>query len=454
MSDFSKLKARKNGKEYILNVCTQDTEQNITGTKNFSKLTVDSKNVVTSINGIEADENGNVNFEQGIQGIQGILGVEADFTNGTFVRLADARDLQPGEDFNRYKMYNRKRCIMTDDGVVLAYYGEPGYTETGKLTEEITKDDVVYPVDTEVQVMVEQPKFYYKVVPLKTEDVALNSERCTKLRKARYYVSDTMREGFKLHPAFIKNKVELDKVYMSAYEGSVENEKLWSRSGYAPQVYQTVATFRTHVKARGERWDPCLIQFCWMNTLMFLIEYAEFDAQQTLGYGQSNLSGPVKTGLTSELGNATGKVYNSETDVNCSVNYRGIENLYGNLWMLCDGLTVNNYMVYVADHDYVMNSAAEPNEREKGLQCCASSGYISAFCYVPKYDWCFIPLEVSGDANKPVGDKFWAATIKGWRVCYYGGNYGDSSGCGLSSLNLNEQTSYTYTYFGSRLCFR
>ena len=61
MSDFYKLKTIKNGKEYILNACTQDTEQDITGTKNFSKLTVNSKNVVTSINGVSPSEDGNVN---------------------------------------------------------------------------------------------------------------------------------------------------------------------------------------------------------------------------------------------------------------------------------------------------------------------------------------------------------------------------------------------------------
>ena len=60
MSDFTKLKTIKNGKEYILNACTQDTEQDITGTKNFTKLTVNSKNAVTSINGISASEDGNV----------------------------------------------------------------------------------------------------------------------------------------------------------------------------------------------------------------------------------------------------------------------------------------------------------------------------------------------------------------------------------------------------------
>ena len=62
MSDFSKLKANKNGKEYILNVCTQDTEQDIIGTKNFTKLTVNSKNVVTSVNSVNADTSGNVDI--------------------------------------------------------------------------------------------------------------------------------------------------------------------------------------------------------------------------------------------------------------------------------------------------------------------------------------------------------------------------------------------------------
>ena len=73
MSDFSKLKTRKNGKEYILNVCTQDTEQNIIGTKNFTKLTVNSKNVVTSINGVSASEDGNVDITTSEVDLSGLV---------------------------------------------------------------------------------------------------------------------------------------------------------------------------------------------------------------------------------------------------------------------------------------------------------------------------------------------------------------------------------------------
>ena len=73
MSDFYKLKTRKNGKEYILNACTQDTEQDITGTKNFTKLTVNSKNVVTSINGVEASEDGNVEITTSGADLSGVV---------------------------------------------------------------------------------------------------------------------------------------------------------------------------------------------------------------------------------------------------------------------------------------------------------------------------------------------------------------------------------------------
>ena len=67
--------------------------------------------------------------------------------------------------------------------------------------------------------MVEQPKFYYKVVPLKLEKVV--DGKGFHMRKARYYVSDTKKAGFKLHPAFIHDGKEKNFIYLSAYEGSV-----------------------------------------------------------------------------------------------------------------------------------------------------------------------------------------------------------------------------------------
>lgn len=144
-----------------------------------------------------------------------IYGVEVDFKNKKFTRLAGAVGKTPGDAFDGVKAFGgRRRCNVTDEGKVVAYFGDAGYSETGVLTSAITKgegDNIrTYAAGTKVQVMVEQPKFYYKVVPLELEKI--QGGKGFHMRKARYYVSDTMKAGFKLHPAFIKDVSDLTLV--------------------------------------------------------------------------------------------------------------------------------------------------------------------------------------------------------------------------------------------------
>lgn len=83
-----------------------------------------------------------------------IAGLCVDYENKTFKRLAGAVGLSQGSDFNKFTMYGgRRRCNVSDDGTINAFYGNEGYTEDG----------------SNGQVMVYQPAFYYKVVPLKLE---------------------------------------------------------------------------------------------------------------------------------------------------------------------------------------------------------------------------------------------------------------------------------------------
>ena len=164
-----------------------------------------------------------------------IYGVEADMVNKSFTRLAGAVNKTPGADFDNIEPWKRRRCNVTDGGVVVAYYGDAAYTETGALTQAVEVDGVTYAIGTAVQVMVEQPKFYYKVVPVLTEK--REGEKGVHMRKGRYYVSATKKAGFKVHPAFVRNGVEMDKVYLSAYEGSTYDV---SASQYNKTDAQTV----------------------------------------------------------------------------------------------------------------------------------------------------------------------------------------------------------------------
>lgn len=103
-----------------------------------------------------------------------VYGVEVDFANKRFTRLAGAENMTAGADFSALNPWGgRKRCIVADDGTVLAYRGETGYTEAGATTQTIIKQidgvDKTYASGTKVQVMVEQPIFYIKAVPVKAK---------------------------------------------------------------------------------------------------------------------------------------------------------------------------------------------------------------------------------------------------------------------------------------------
>ena len=144
-------------------VITVGNAANVTVTVNPAAIATQAD--IIAINAKIADLAGFVGYTE-----DDIYGVEVDFANRTFTRLAGAVGKTPGADFDSILAFGgRYRCNLTDEGVEVAKYGDTGYTETGALTQAITIEGVTYAAGTPVQVMVKQPKFYYKVVPLKLE---------------------------------------------------------------------------------------------------------------------------------------------------------------------------------------------------------------------------------------------------------------------------------------------
>ena len=372
-----------------------------------------------------------------------IYGVEVDFKNRKFTRLAGAVSMTPGAAFDAVKAFGgRKRCNVADDGTVNAYYGEAGYSETG----------------SNGQVMVEQPKFYYKVVPLELEKV--EGGKGFHMRKVRYYVSDTKKAGFKLHPAFIQDGVEKNFIYLSAYEGSTfdtdagvynttdaqtvdwTNDLLASIAGAKPTsgLTQGGATrngFRTIAAKRGAGWSQQTVQAATATELLFLVEYASFNMQSKIGVGVTNKTDDGTnsmteiTGYTANLGNATGSVNNP--DGWNIVTYRGEENFFGNIWKWIDGINIYNYgvgSVHIADHGFKDNTDADPYQ-DAGITICGANGYVSAFGYSEDFDWLFIASECSGDSALPVGDYFYQVKAnESWTVAQLGGSWAIGAGAG------------------------
>lgn len=409
-----------------------------------------------------------------------ILGLEVDFKASKFTRLAGAVNRTPGASFDGFKMFGgRKRCMLTDDGVNLGYLGDAGYTETGALAQSITENEVTYPVGTPVQVMVEQPKFYYKVVPLVTEKI--EGGKGHHLRKARYYVSDTPKLGFKLHPAFIKNGEVLNRIYLSAYEGSLYDvsasaynliddqggdftattgDKLSSIANAKPASGLTQNLTRSGARIvaqnRGTGWELMYAATAAATQLLFAIEYATFNTQSAIGVGvsktddgASNMSDP--TGATSALGNASGKAENG------SVTYRGEENFWMNIWKWVDGMNIKPqglHELYVADHDFADNKG-DGSYQNAGITMAKTAGYVSAFAYNEAFDWLFMPSETLGNSSVPVGDYFYqnAVSTAGWLAAFLGGHWNSSSDSGGFIWYLYSSSASRFRYLGARLVY-
>lgn len=388
-----------------------------------------------------------------------IYGVEVDFENKKFTRVGGAVNKQPGTDFDGINAFGgRRRCNLADDGTVNAYEGDQGYVEDG----------------SNGQVMVEQPKFYYKVVPLKTETVGGR----VLLRKARYYVSDTAKTGFKLHPAFKMNGAELDKVYVSAYEATsydvsastyitndaqtvdFSNDKIASIAGAKPmsglsQVGATRAGFRSIAAKRGTGWSQGLVQTSTMSELLMLIEYASFNMQAEIGRGDvdktddgsSNMA--ENTGATSPLGNKSGAITKSGVQL---VTYRGEENFWGNIWTWVDGININYGKIFIKDHDFADDTAT--GYTDTGITCINANGYVSAFIYDEDFDWLFIAGEVVGSDALPVSDYFWQNVAQAWTVAALGAIWAAGSASGAFSWALADVSSCRSRGIGGRAVYR
>lgn len=453
----------------------------ITVVSNASNISVDvdpnATATVSQIQALEAeiaDVKGFVGYNE-----TDVYGVEVDFENKTFTRLAGAINKLPGADFDAIKAFGgRKRCSLTDNGIVLAYYGETGYSETGATTVEIVKNSVTYPVGTKVQAMVEQPKFYYKVVPIKlspiTDGIGYH------LRKARYYVSDYPKPGFKIHPAFVRNGVEKSKIYLPAYEASIfdvsanaylladeqvadftasTGDKLCSIANAKPAsgLTQNLTRSNTRILAsnRGAGWQQKDVLCVSASQMLFMIEYAALNMQTAIGAGVTNKTDDGAsnmaelTGATTNLGNASGAVAN--TNGWTVISYRGEENFFGNIWKWIDGLNIecnNLHYAWYADNSFADNIKTAPY-KNAGFTLAKANGYVSAFGWSETCDFLFLPSEVVGTSALPVGDYFYQnAAYAGFLAALLGGRWGDGSAAGAFCWDVSIASSLRHRTFG------
>lgn len=471
----------QNATNSATNVFNQLIAENVSAKANLDALRSEDFNAQEILSGVT-----DIRAYLGMIETEDVLGITMDYKNKTCTRIAGAKNLTAGADFDKFSMYGgRKRCNVSDGGTINAYYGDEGYTEDG----------------SNGQVMVYQPKFYYLVCPLEYD--RQETGYGYHLRKANYYVSETQRAGFKLHPAFYdKNGNEVDYILMSAYEGCIydtsanaylkndeqvmdaSKDKFSSIAGARPASGVSQNLTRPNIeqmaKNRGEGWHSFGIKTASMEQLLMIVEMGMMNLQTAIGQGVVNLpwttgsdttsSYAGATGSTASLGNGTGRATETTTyeggvatkntaDGKTSICYRGVENFWGNIWKFAYGINFycevgKPFLGYVCKDFNYAESKRTDNYENIGFALPSENGYVSAMGYSTNYDWLFLPSEVKGNSSLPVGDYYYQNnTWNGYRIAQLGGDWVIGSYAGGFCWRLADGVGYRDRAFGSRLVY-
>lgn len=416
-----------------------------------------------------------------------IVGVQVDYKNKTFKRLAGAANLSKGSDFDKFTMFGgRKRCNVADDGSIVAWYGDADYKEDGSMG----------------QVMVYQPKFYYLVCPVEYDPI--DTGIGYHLRKANYYVSEKPRAGFRLHPAFYDaSGNEIDYFLTSAYEGSIYDasasayllndeqvmntgeDKFSSIAGARPASGSSQNITRPNIEAmaqnRGTNWHGDLIKQVSAEQMLMIIEMGMMNLQTAIAQGVVSLpwttgsdttsSYAAATGSTASLGNGTGRAEKTTTyeggvakeytvDGKTSVCWRGKENFWGNIWKFVYGINIwgNGKMgggqPYICSDFSFAESKNSGNYEPAGFTVTNANGYISAMGYSTACDWLFIASECLGNSSLPVGDyTYITVNLNGYRIALLGGVWAYGGSAGGFYWNLNGGVGHRARNVGGRLVY-
>ena len=271
------------------------------------------------------------------------------------------------------------------------------------------------------------PEYYFRII-----DDAANKKRY-------FYIADKAKSGFTKHPGSGK--------YVGRYNTI---SGYYSKTGSQPLANMTRATARTNSKNKGSKWGQYDFASWCAVWLLYLVEFADWNSQATIGVGICNGSSMSNTGGTDSMSYHTGTAASSRTATG-AVQYRNIENPYGNIWEWIDGVNFSDGTVYVCTipANYADDTTAGYTNAGTKVQ---SNGFIKAIGLSSTAPWAFFPTEVGGSETIYIPD--YAYCLSGWRVLMVGGNYGNSTGVvGLFYFLAGSASSNSDSNVGARLLF-
>ena len=260
-------------------------------------------------------------------------------------------------------------------------------------------------------------------------------------------ISNGPEAGFHVSPAHADRgdgKGERDYVYVGRYHC---NTSYKSQAGSQPAASMTRAQARSNIHNLGSTYWQYDFAMYWTIMMLYLVEYANWNSQATIGYGCSPSSQKFNMGATDAMIYHTGTSAASRTTYG-SVQYRHIEGLWDNVYDWCDGIRFSGSTVYcIANPASFSDTSGGTNVGTRAT----SSGWISGWTNptADGFEYALYPNAVSGSETTYVCDycDYSASGV----VLYVGGYYGQVQYRGAFCLYGNGAASDAFTVIGCRL---
>ena len=296
-----------------------------------------------------------------------------------------------------------KECNLDYDGSVKAWKDDSGFRRTDPY------------------VMVWIPEFYFAT---KTNGT-----------KKYFYIADGPVSGMKKHPGSGK--------FIGRY---VMNSNCGSTTGGDPLVNKTRANSRLSATIGGDKegskWHMYDFATYCAIIWLYLIEFADWNCQNKIGKGLVNINYAYEIGYTNDMTYHTGR--RSGTDGETYVQYRWIENLWGNVFQWVDGFNADGTTAY-----YCTDPSKYADDTETGytkIGTLPASGWIKDLTVTD--NGLLIPKTSGGSETTCVPDCVYSSS--GWCVLYVGGSWNDGTHAGLLCFYANIASSDWSSYISAR----
>lgn len=276
------------------------------------------------------------------------------------------------------------------------------------------------------------PKFWYKWT---------KSGNSLKLQ-----IADKETDGFHVSPAHADRgdgKGERDIVYIGRYHCNTNNYK--SQSGVKPKANITRSTARTSIHNLGSNIWQSDIQMRMTIWMLYLVEFADWNSQKTIGKGCGNNSATENMGYTDSMPYHTGTTLASRDSYGLGTQYRYIEGPWDNVYDWGDGCYYNSNGLNI------INTPSSFSDNSGGTAVgVPSSGWPSAFTVatVAGLEWVIYPT-ASGGSETTYSADYWFFNASN-PCLFFGGGYGQVGVRGLFCV-FCAGASVSFAYVGCRL---